>query len=447
MRRLIARLSLHARLLIIAALTTVAALAFAAMSIGTVLERVVVRGLDRQLDAQIMILSDAIMPNGGLDGSRVVELPGFSRDRHGWSWRVRTPAGQWTSAQLPIARAELNEGRLRRDRLIRSGWGKAADGTPLHIRQMKFAKGSGTVEITATAPRSLVERPLRSALQPLFLSLLLLGVALLAATLAQLRYGLRPLRLLREEVTRVRSGTLPRLSTEHPRELQPLAEEVNALIDQNEAGLEHARRHVANLAHGLKTPLATLSLQLARDNAAAETRALVDQLDARIAHHLRRARSAAPGGTRSRTEVAAVAEDLVGVLRHLSGESTVTFELRIEPTLSVLVDRQDLDEVLGNLLENAARHARSVVVLSASRDGQLATIVIEDDGVGLDPDQAVAAVQPGQRLDESGIGYGFGLAIVRELVELYGGSLAIERSEELGGLAARITLPAAAPIA
>jgi len=242
----------------------------------------------------------------------------------------------------------------------------------------------------------------------------------------------------------VRSGEEPRLPVDQPRELRPLAEEVNALIEQNEAGLEHARSHLSNLAHGLKTPLTTLSLQLARENASPEARALVEQLDERIAHHLRRARSAAPGaGGRARSPIAEVAEGLAEVLRRIHADRGVRIDVDADRSLAVAIDAQDLDEMLGNLLDNACQHAADRVMLAAHGEGPIVVVEIADDGPGLTGAEADEALRRGARIDESGPGYGFGLAIVRELVELYGGQLSLARSDALGGLVVCLSLPAA----
>jgi signal transduction histidine kinase len=434
------RLSLHARLIAIAAITSVAALAFAAVSIGHVLERFVVHGLDRTLDVQIEALSGAVDDRGRLDRKRVIEVSGFRWPHTPWSWQVRTRAGVWTGGAAGIHVDHVWQ--RHRNRPILSGEGTNPAGAPLHVRISRYASAAGPVEIMAAAPRTIIDRPLASALRPLLVSLALLAGGLALATWVQLRYGLRPLRALGRAVADVRSGTAGRLPDDQPRELKPLADEVNALIAQNEAGLDHARRHLSNLAHGLKTPLATLSLQLAREEASAEARALVDQLDQRIAHHLRRARSAAPGGAgRMPVGVAQVAGDLVEALRHIHAERRLTIDIAVDPDANVAMDRQDVDEILGNLLDNACRHASERVRIQAAIAGAMTRITIEDDGPGLTEQQVDEALRPGRRLDESGTGYGFGLAITRELVELYGGTLALNRSQALGGLWAELTLP------
>jgi signal transduction histidine kinase len=433
------RLSLHARLIAIAAITSIAALAFAAFSIGEVLERFVMRGMDHTLDTQVLVLADALDSDGRLDPKHVVELQAFKRGWSGWNWRVRTAAGQWKQGDADLRIDALWQPRGRGD--IVSAEGADGTGRPLHFRLRRWMIAGEPAEVLATAPRAILNRPLMSALPALLVSLGLLGVALALATWAQLRYGLRPLRALGQSVAQVRSGAAHRLPLDQPRELKPVAEEINALIAQNEAGLEHARGHLANLAHGLKTPLATLSLQLARENASPEARALVDQLDTRIAHHLRRARSAAPGGAaRTQASITEVAGDLIDALRHIHAERGLRLSATVAPDLTAAIDRQDLDEILGNLLDNACRHAAGEIRLTATAAGALASIRIEDDGPGLTDQQVVEALRPGARLDESGTGYGFGLAITRELVELYGGTLTLGRSARLGGLCAEVAL-------
>jgi len=356
---------------------------------------------------------------------------------------VRDPAGEWTSG------GALRDEDVRhwhppwRDAdAIRPGEGRTADGMPVHLRRLERPLDGGKVEIVASAPRTLVERPLRQVRGTLLRALALLGLGLAIATWIQLRFGLKPVRALRDAVARVRSGAAERLPTEQPPELRPLAEEVNALIAQNQAGLAHARRHVANLAHGLKTPLATLTLRLQREPVSEETRVLVGELDARIAHHLRRARAAAPSaGQRASTSLADVAGDLAPALQHIHAERGVLFDAAIDPACHVVVERQDLEELLGNLLDNGWRHAAKRISLSAHTEGATVWIRVEDDGPGLSDAEAAQARQSGVRLDEGGVGYGFGLTIAQELAELYGGSLRLGRSEELGGLAALLLLP------
>lgn len=433
---MIRRFSLHARLLFVAAVTGIGALTFAFFAISHVFEGFVLRGLDNKLDTQVAVLASALGPDGRLQPARIVQLPDFNSPD--WGWRVRGPAGEWSGGS-GVAEEQVRRGHGHR---TRGGFGHGRDGRPLYVRRIDVDTASGAVEIAAAAPRRIIDAPLRDALIPLLISLGLLALGLGLASLIQLRYGLRPVRALREALWRVRNGETHEVPTDQPAELRPLAEEVNALIAQNHAGLEHARRHVANLAHGLKTPLATLSLKLERDGAPSDSRALVVELDQRIAHHLRRARAGAvASGHRARTTVSEVAGDLIDAVSRVHASRRVAFTSQVEPALSIMVERQDLDELLGNLVDNAARHARSRVLVSARAASAMAAVVVEDDGPGMNNEEVMRAVRRGERLDEAGTGYGFGLGIVQELADLYGGSLTLRRSETLGGLAAEVLLP------
>ncbi|SEM82600.1 Signal transduction histidine kinase [Sphingomonas gellani] len=458
--------SLAGRLLAISTLTTVAALVFAAFAIGHILERVVMRGLDQQLEAEATMLVRAIRPDGTLDRARVVDLPGFAKPGQGWGWQVTGPGGRWTEgdafdgASLPPPGPEAGPppktpplpkpgstspeppppgmaGGRPADALT-------ADGEPVHMLEQVIPSEAGPIRIMVSGPRQVVLAPLRDAMAPLFGSLAVLGVALALAVWAQLRLGLRPLRTLRIALGEVRTGRRRHVPADQPAELVPLVADLNALIDQNEAQLAQARRHVANLAHGLKTPLAALAVRLEEQKHDPDggLRAMVADIDGRIRHHLGRARAAAPGGPqRASTPLATAIGDLVTVMRGIHADRPLTAAVDVAPNLSVAADPQDLDEMLGNLLDNAWKHASSAVNVSASRTGAGVEVVLEDDGPGLTDEAVAEALVAGRRLDERGDGHGFGLPIARELAELNGGSLSLARSARTGGLRVVLTLP------
>jgi len=445
-------------MLAISAISTLVALVFAGFAISHVLERFVMHGLDDRLDAQVAVVARAVRPDGTLDRARVVDLAGFDTPGSGWAWQVVGPAGRWTSdgalpeaaalpgpeiapprpplASRPPAPPEIDE------RQPRPGETRDRHGQRLHSRTSTVASRAGPVTITAIGPRRIVEAPLREAMIPLLGSLALLGIGLGLATLVQLRIGFRPLRDLRTSLAAVRAGSVRHVPDDQPGELRPLVVELNALIYQNAAGLAHARQHVANLAHGLKTPLAALSLKLAEAGAADDVRDMVDQIDSRVRHHLGRARADAAGsGARARTAIAPAIGDLTDVLRRIHAERPLSVEIAVPAEIAVAIDPQDLDEMVGNLLDNAWRHARARISIIAIIEGPLVSLAIADDGDGLDNAVIDQAMMPGRRLDERGDGHGFGLSITRELAELNGGGLTLGRSSELGGLSAMLTLP------
>lgn len=439
--------SLYGRLLLLSGLASLTALAVAAFAIGNVLERFVMQGLDDRLDGQLALLAPAIRPDGDIDQSRIRLLPPFDRAGSGWSWRIQAP-GQTLGSDaagpdLPVPRHHGSERDHDGDRARPLDW-RGPDGEFRHARTLTVATAAGPAFVQASAPREIVARPLGQAMTPLLLSLALLALFLIAAILIQLRIGLRPLARLRTDLAAVRSGQADHIPDSQPAEIAPLAAELNALIDQGDAALANARGHVANLAHGLKTPLATLAVRLrepGRDPDGTLTE-LVGRIDQSIRHHLGRARGAAGGGTPARTAtplLPCIAE-LATALARIHADRPIAFAMPDGPDLAVAVDRQDLTEMIGNLLDNAWRWAAARVVVRAEARNMTVELVIEDDGPGIAEADLAAALARGRRLDEAGDGHGFGLSIARELAGLNGGRLALARSAT-GGLAATLSLP------
>ena len=307
--------------------------------------------------------------------------------------------------------------------------------------------------------------PLDEAVQrfrgQLALSLLVLFALLLAASWIQVLVGLAPLRALHQALDAVRSGSAPRLQGRFPAEVQPLADDFNGVLDQNAAMVEQARKHAGNLAHALKTPLAVLRQvgdRLATVGTAPATGelpqlgALVHEQVARAARHvdwhLARSRSAALGRAGSQaTRIEPVLQGLARVMTRVHAQRDL--DVAIEPFdagLAFQGEEQDLQELLGNLLDNACKWARREVrvrVQPADLAGRpQLRVEVEDDGPGMDDAQRAQASLRGVRLDESVPGAGLGLAIVQDLVELYGGTLDLQRSSR-GGLLAVLLLPAA----
>lgn len=448
--------SIAGRLLALSALTIAAALAFATISIGHVLERFVMRGFDQQLDAEAHMLAGAVRPDGRLDMTRIVHLPAFQERGSGWGWRVESPAGTWVGGDQvapssvlrppPPGIPPLPPGDAPALNAPRPG-DDIAGGEPIHFRQLRIAINAGEAIVTASGPRRIALAPLREAMVPLLGSVALLGIALALATALSLRVGLRPLRNLQAMLAEVRAGRVRHIPSDQPEEIAPLAAELNALIDQNAAQLEHARRHVANLAHGLKTPLAALGVRLAESGRDPDgsLAAMVQEIDGRIRHHLGRARAGTPGGGgRPRTRLLPAIEDLAAVMRGIHAERAIDIDVDVAASIHLAVDPQDLDEMLGNLLDNACRHTGTSIAISARARGSLAEIVVDDDGPGLSDAAAREALVPGRRLDERGDGHGFGLSITQELAELNGGTLGLGRSETKGGLRVVLTLPVSA---
>jgi signal transduction histidine kinase len=277
----------------------------------------------------------------------------------------------------------------------------------------------------------------------LFWSFLALGIGLLILAALQTFYGLWPLRRVRDEVAAIRSGDKTRISDEFPAEIRPLTEEINQLLAHSEAQAEEARRHAGNLAHALKTPLTVItnaatahSPDLA-DTVCREALVMRRQVD----HHLARAR--AIGRRAAAQSRVRVWESLEAVERAVDRlYEDVTVDIAGDHQAQVRVERQDLDEMLGNLVENAAKYGGGRVFVTVEQNGPKVDILVEDDGPGIPPEKRGDLFARGARLDTTGKpGTGLGLAIVRDVAEIYGGSVRLEESEDLGGLLARLSLP------
>jgi signal transduction histidine kinase len=273
-----------------------------------------------------------------------------------------------------------------------------------------------------------------------------LGLGLVAATFFQVRFGLKPLRAMRQNLARIRSGEAERLEGEQPEEIRPLQQELNALIQSNREIVERARTHVGNLAHALKTPLSVIANE-ARTHEGPLAAKVIEQaaiMRTQITHHLDRARVAARSSVIGDvTEVEPVLQALKRTLDRIYEERGLDLEIAATPGLKFQGEKQDFEEMVGNLLDNACKWARSRVTARAAANGAARfTVTIDDDGPGLTEAERARAVKRGQRLDETKPGSGLGLSIVADLAHLYKGEFALEPSPE-GGLRARLDLPAA----
>lgn len=275
-----------------------------------------------------------------------------------------------------------------------------------------------------------------------------LGALLALAALAQVAVGLSPLKGMQRALQQVREGRTPRLAGRFPAEVQPLIDDFNGVLDRNAEVVSRARTQAGNLAHALKTPLAVLGNAAAQVPSSDLAPLVAEQVQVAQRHiqwHLARARVAASQGLPGqRTSLQPLLASLLRVMGKLYAERGLDIAAADMPAdLAFAGEEQDLQEMLGNLLDNACRCARGAVRVHAVREGTQLHIVVNDDGPGIAPAQRAAVLQRGVRLDESTPGSGLGLAIVVELAALYGGALTLDTSLA-GGLSARLTLPAAA---
>ena len=276
----------------------------------------------------------------------------------------------------------------------------------------------------------------------------LLAVASLAGGLFLVQRAIAPFRTLRTGLSSVRDGRSQSVEGDYPSEVQPLVNDLNALLEDRERAVARALTTAGDLAHGLKTPLAVLaqeaeqSAAAGHDELAATLRQLVERMQRQVDYHLARSRAtatahAAPG---LRCAVLPSVEALVRTMRRLHAERELAFDVDVPAAHEIRGRREDLDEMLGNLLDNACKWARTRVAISSSMNDMKVSIMVDDDGPGLDRSLREQVLQRGVRADQRAGGSGLGLAIVSDLAELYGGSVILETTP-LGGTRARLELP------
>jgi signal transduction histidine kinase len=477
--------SLTARVLIYTTIWSLFAIAIMGVVISTLYERSAEKGLRDLLRAQLFSAINSVSIDAKtqkLTGSPQMSELGFQQPASGWYWQV-LPLGDYktealsspssfgiTVPTLSNAEAPFNPRFERYYATIDSA------GNPVRVAEAEISMDEEATDeetdldaaVTAPEPvyrivrfrmignHTVVEKDVSNFNRSLYLALLIFAAGSLALNALVILLGLKPLDHVRRSLARIRNGEAERLDEDVPREIQPLAQEVNALIESNKRVMERARMQVGNLAHSLKTPIAVLlndSSQMAAPHGAL-VRGQAELMQSQVQSYLNRARIAAQRESiLSRTEAEPVLQRLARVMRKLNPDKV--FSLTVRPRgLKLAMETQDLEETIGNLVENASRFARNEVKLTAypapsDVTGQdparkhWAVITIEDDGPGLEPDQIREALKRGRRLDESKPGTGLGLSIVTEIVSEYQGRFLLSRGDN-GGLKAELILPALA---
>lgn len=452
--------SLASRLFLSATGWTVAILLITGLVLSSVYRGLVERNFDRRLGFYLKTLvADLATPEDNVDRfPQTLGEPLFELPLSGWYWQIRS-----LSSAKPEQRASrsLWDGRLPNLEAMQVEAG--ADGTRVayvqgpeeqHLRQIERTVDLGDEGrfLVAVAGDSIeIEEDTRGFDTALAITFFVLAVVLILTTWFQVRFGLAPLKRISESLAAIRSGTAERLEGHFPEEIAPLARETNELIDANRQIVERARTHVGNLAHALKTPLSVVINEAnARggDPLAVKVREQAGIMRDQVAHHLERARIAAHASVvATLTEVRPVIVALARTMEKIHHDRGIAIEVEAADA-SFRGERQDLEEMVGNLVDNACKWAQSRVAIegilerAGGSGSRMIRLVIDDDGPGLSPADREQVARRGQRLDETKPGSGLGLSIVVELAALYGGRLVLGTAP-IGGLRAELILPAA----
>lgn len=452
------RYSLGTRLFFSAAVCCVLILVLAGVGLTTFYRRSAERGFDERLSVYIKQLVADLAAPPETERQTIGDLgePRFDLPLTGWYWQITRLDGErpnvrasrsLVGGQLPKL---LDQSIAPNNRGLRESYVSGPDDRRLRILEREIDVGEdGRFTVAVAAPADEIEGDIQDFRFALAMTFLLLGIALVASTLVQVRFGLRPLVRLRSAVGAVRTGENPRIVGQYPPDLAPLASELNQLIDANHEILDRARTQVGNLAHALKTPLSVMMNEAdtsGGDGQLPQTvRAQAAIMRDQVQYYLDRARAAALSGALGGvTEIAPSLDALLRTFTKISQGKGISGSHAVPPSLRFRGEKQDLEEMLGNLLDNAFKWAGSTVEVSLASekaaDTERIALLIDDDGPGLPAEALAEVLKRGRRLDETTPGSGLGLSIVVDLAKLYGGGLTLQRSP-LGGLRARLELP------
>lgn len=443
------RLSTGARLTWAAVLAVAVLMPLTGALIAAAYERSAREAFDRRIESYAEALIGLVEVR---DGRRLV-FPRSPREVRfeqvfsGWYWQFRdarevlaTSRSLWDSS---LDYAPLDDGVQQTMLAIAGPRGEHLRGIAMRIRLPELAS---PVELLVAAPESELQLEVNAFRRLLMVAFGLLGLMLVLVFALPIRWALSPLRRMERSLEDVRSGTAPRVDDRMPPDLRKIADTMNAVLQRQEALMQRARSTAGNLAHALKTPLATMRLHVDGEPPdLAGLRADFAQLQGIVEHHLARAAAAGEaGGLFHRTAFDQAVAPVLDAVRALHRERGIELQVRIAATAELTVDAQDLQELVGNLLDNAMKWARSRVRLEVEREGDRLVLRVDDDGPGIPSGARDQAFTRGARLDERGAGSGLGLAIVRDIAALYRIDFGLSESPD-GGLRAELRLPVALP--
>ncbi len=393
-----------------------------------------------------LIASIETGPDGSIMLAREPTDPRFHRPHSGWYWEVIAggrPLHRSTSLgdhRLDVSEAILDENHEVQE--LPGPLGQVLRGQIVHV---SFPHETGSITVVATAPEMAISDDVHEFFTHIFTSFLVLGIGLSLAMFIQVTVALKPLKAIRAAISDIRAGKSERLPRDFPSDVQPLVDELNFLLDHNETLLKRARNQLGDLAHAVKNPLTVIRNE-ARNMSGKQGQLILDQshmMANNIDHYLSRARIyGKQDAIGYRTSVKSVIDDVSFAVSHIHKDRRVKIDLQCMQDQWFRGEAQDLEEMTGNLIDNAFKWAESKVVVGCASDHNRLVLRIEDDGPGIDEAELSTITRRGRKLDELSPGHGQGLGITEDIANLYGGSLKLGRSE-LGGLKAELDLPAA----
>lgn len=446
--------SIAVRLVLSAVFWCVAILLAAGIILTTLYRQNSERAFDQRLLVYTNNLASDLVALANLDKDLPsVGDPRFELPLSGWYWQVERPKAskQEIRSSKSLFGGTLpslfKEGEERKFGTVRMGYGPAPDERALRVLERDIDLGKdGRFILRVAGPADEIESDVRQFTFTLTITFLLVGLALCISTLLQIGFGLRPLSNLRGALGAIRQGQAERIHGDYPADIAPLAGEINLLLDTNQEILERARTQVGNLAHALKTPLSVIvnEAEGAPEEVADKVREQAEIMRDQVRHYLDRARAAALAGTLgSFTEIAPVVAGFERTFAKIYRDKKLTISVDL-PSLRFRGEKQDFEEMIGNLMDNACKWAETHVAISGlaeEADGRTRLhLFIDDDGPGLPEQARKDMLKRGRRLDETKPGSGLGLSIVSDLAGLYSGSVTLE-SAPLGGLRAELVLP------
>ncbi|ACB79571.1 MULTISPECIES: ATP-binding protein [Methylorubrum] len=454
------RRSIAVRLAVSSFLSSTAILVIAAFILTTLYRE----NTERAFDSRLLVFAnnlatDLVSPSDPETRSFSLGDPRFDLPLSGWYWQVGRPDAK--PRDLRTSRSLVGVPLKGPDQAgtatigqIRQGYGKGQDDRTLRIVERDVDVGAdGRYTVRVAGPADEIVNDVERFRFSLFMTFGLLGFSLAATALLQIRFGLAPLRKLRTALGTIRRGEADRIDGEYPRDIAPLAGEINLLIETNREILERARTQVGNLAHALKTPLSIIVNEAGSSDAPPELSEKIREQAAvmrdQVNYHLDRARAAALAGTLgTSTDVEPALAGLVRTFGKIYRDKDIAYEVHVPPGLRFRGEKQDFEEMIGNLVDNASKWATGRVSISAAptndHDYPHLLVAVEDDGPGLPEEDRAAVLKRGRRLDETKPGSGLGLSIVADLAALYRGRFRLEAAA-LGGLRAVIEVPGDAP--